>query len=820
MTLRGRMKQMKRSKLIGEGWQIHSFPPDGFSPSQLPEDGWIPANVPGDVHTTLMAHGLIGDPAVGTDDSACAWVEEQIWVYRCSFSITPQMAGAEQLRLRFEGLDTLCQVFVDGKIAGKYENMFVEHTLPLKGMTPGEHKLMLVFLPVCRFSRQEELPPGFWINYSLERAFVRKAGYMFGWDWTPRVITCGVWKPVYLEWVSGAEMGRLQARTVSASDACAVVAVSCPVYGGSGQLHVSLWDQDRCVAQATPKEGKALLEVENPRLWWTHDQGEPFLYTLRARLTESSGETQEQRIPLGIRTVSMQTEAADGSPRYVTLLNGRPIFLKGANWVPMSNRPSTVTARQYDDLLTMARAAGMNALSLWGGGIYEGDDFYRLCDEKGLLCWQYFMFACGEYPDWDEAFLRNVRDEVEKVIDRLQSHCCIALWIGNVESEMLCHKIGLNRSMHGRRLFEELLPAWVAELMPGAVYVPSSPWGGEQPNSMAQGDRHNWDVWFKDLPYTEYEKDTAAFCSEFGLHGAPVMESIRAFTGEKDPRLDSFLFGYFNRDQDLSRMDFYLNEVTGRPRDMREYVRFSMLIQAEGLACGAEHFRRRFPECGGSLIWQLNDCCLCHSWSLVDAHGIPKAAYYEAKRFFAPVLVSLKEDGNATQVWVTNQSADAIRDTVYLEVGDFIGRRVLEKSIPVAVEAGESKCVDRFLLGGRYAPNIIIGNRPRLYYAAAWLSGQQRFAKRFFEKQKYLLLPPATLTCHRQENAWLIRTDVYARQVAIDGDLEGLELSDNWFDLRPGQQRSISIRARSGRRLDQRRLTLSALNAAEQALGG
>lgn len=805
---------MKQTQPICDGWQIQGFPFEGFSPERLPADGWLEAAVPGDVHTALMAHGVISDPAVGTGDAACAWVEEQVWVYRRRLDITPEMAAAERLCLRFEGLDTLCDVYLDGVKLGEFQNMFVEHILPLRGVAgEGKHALMLVFWPVCRCSRRDELPEGFWINYSLERAFVRKAAYMFGWDWTPRVVTCGIWRPVCLEWGTGPEMGRLQARTLSAGGEEAQIAVSCPVTG-KGRVRVSLWEGERIVAQAWLEGRETQIRVNHPRLWWTHDQGEPYLYTLRAVMCGMDGTEQKtQSLRFGIRTVEMQTAAADGSPRYVTLLNGRPVFLRGANWVPMSNRPATCTAAKYEAYLSLARDAGMNALSLWGGGIYEDEAFYRLCDEKGILCWQYFMFACGEYPDWDEAFLRNVRDEVEKVTDRLRSHCCIALWIGNVESEMLCHKIHLRRPMYGERLFESLLPEWMRELAPGAYYMPSSPWGGETPNSMVEGDRHNWDVWFNDVPYTDYQRDSTTFCSEFGLHAAPVRESIWAFTGEDQLHKDSFLFRYLNRDQDLSRMNFYFDAVTGQPGSLEEYIRYSMLIQAEGLACGVEHFRRRFPQCGGSLIWQLNDCCLCHSWSLIDALGTPKAAYYEAKRFFSPVLVSLTEEEGVTRVWVTNHSPAVFEDDIFVEVGDFLGRRALEERIPVCVKPGESQCVFDFRLGGRFAPNVVIANRRRLYYAAAWASGQERFARHFYERQKNLLLPPTHLEVTCQDGNWIVHSDVYARQVAIEGDVNGLEFSDNWFDLRPGQCRAISVRVRHGAPLSRRRLSLSALNA-------
>lgn len=805
---------MKQLRSLCDGWQLQGFPFENFSIQNLPDSGWLDAAVPGDAHTTLMAHGIITDPAIATGDVSSAWVEERIWVYRRSLTITQEMLCADSLRLRFDGLDTLCDVFIDGELLTSCENMFVEHVVDLTGkLSAGEHLLELVFSPICHCSRKEELPETFWINYSLERAFVRKAGYMFGWDWTPRIITCGIWRPVWLESVCGATLGNLHARTLSIENDQAQIAVSCP-HTGEGSVVVSLYEDDCLIAKRTIRQEEEIITVDHPRLWWTHDQGEPYLYTVRAELHSVSGECKESKsIRLGIRTISMQTQAENGESRYVTLLNGRPVFLKGINWVPMSNRPSTYSREGYAHYVSLAREACMNTFVLWGGGIYETDDFYDLCDENGILCWQYFMFACGEYPDWDERFMRNVRDEFEKVTDRLKSHCCIALWIGNVESEMLCDKIHLQRPMYGKRLFEEVFPSWFEKDMPGRIYVPSSPWFGDTPNSMDCGDRHNWDVWFKDLPYTHYQQDTTTFCSEFGLHAAPVQQTIEAFTGKDQLSIDSFLFKYLNRDADLSRMAFYFSDTTGVPANLEEYVSRSMLIQADGLSCAVEHFRRRFPACGGSLIWQLNDCCICHSWSMVDALGVPKASYYESKRFFAPVLVSLLAQGNQTEVWLSNHSPQDFCGTLFVEVGDFLGHRVSSVELTVRLDAGKSQCVHHFAVGGRFAPNVIIGNRPRLFYAAAWLKGQERFTRRFFEPHKAILLPPAALRASLEQSTLTVETDFYAQQVRIDGDVSGLRFSDNWFDMLPGQRRVITITPAWGLPLDRRRLTLSAINA-------
>ena len=806
---------MKHSCPLSDLWEIKGFPYESFCINDHDEDGWLSAEVPGDVHTILMKHGIIGDPALGTGDSESAWVEDMVWVWRRPVVITREMLDADELRLRFDGLDTLCDVMFDGVKICSFENMFIEHIFSLN-TEPGEHRLEIIFWPVKRRSRKEELPDGFWINYSTERAFVRKAGYMFGWDWTPRVVTSGIWRPAYLEWVSGPELGRLQGRTLYAQEGKeARIAVSCAVKG-KGEVRISLFEGETEIASCRQKGNKETeMTVKAPRLWWCHDQGEPFLYTLKAVLLDENGtELDSQEISMGIRSIEMMHESPEGEGRYVTILNGRPVFLKGANWVPLSNRPSTCTHDQYDEYISLAKEAGMNTLSLWGGGIYEPDEFYSLCDQKGLLCWQYLMFACGEYPDWDKRFMDNVRDEVEKITDRLRSHCCIALWIGNVESEMLCEKIHLARPMYGKKLFEEILPEWMAELTPGSIYVPSSPWGKSPYNGMDDGDRHNWDVWFSDMPASSYSADNTTFCSEFGLHAAPSRTATSLFTGEKNPSTDLFLFKYMNRDQDISRLQYYFSEETGLPNNIEEYTRFSMMIQAEGLAAGAEHFRRRFPACGGALIWQLNDCCICQSWSLIDALSIPKQAYFEAKRFFEPVLVSLKADADNTEVWVTNQSPEDFRGDISVEAGSFLGDILFRESIYADVAAGESKRVFSFTLGGRFAPNVIIGNRKRLYYAAAMRDGAERPACRFFVKQKDILLPPTGIVVRwESEEKLTIRSGRFARQVRIDGDLSGISLSDNWFDILPGQEKSVTLKVLRGASIKERDLKIAALNS-------
>ncbi len=801
---------MKRTVCLSADWQVCGFAPDVFDAGRFwageLAEKWLPAAIPCDVHTLLMRRGLLADPALGAGDGKSAWVERWVWAYRTTFSLTAEDLAAAGRELCFYGLDTYADIFLNGTLLAHTENMLVEHVVDLGAAArAGENQLTILFAPFAATSLQKPLPEDFWINYAPERAYARKAAYQVGWDWTPRVCTVGVWRPVELRVRTGGVLDGVQVQTLALENenTTARLRLTAQARPGDGPLRLryTVLDGETPVAALETQEAECRLALERPRLWWTHDLGAPHLYTLRAELLDGGGAVQDWlEQPFGVRTLDVCTrDEATGEARFVMRLNGVPLFARGANWVPLSNRPGALTDADYETALRRARDANMNTLCLWGGGIYEHDAFYRFCDREGLLVWQYFMFACGEYPDFDEAFVSNVQDEVEKAVRRLSSHPCIALWVGNVESQMLCDKIGLGRPMYGQRLFETLIPGWLARLDPTRPYLPSSPWGGPTPNAMEAGDRHNWDVWFNDIPYSDYTQDTTCFASEFGLHAAPSLEVIRHTTGEDDPALDSFAVRYMNRDQSLDRMEYYLDAYTGRPADLRAYIADTMLIQALALQCACGHYRHRWPACAGALIWQLNDCCGAHSWSIVDSLDIPKAAWYYLRQSFAPVAVYLEEvDAAATRVWAMNHGPAACAVHLDLELGDFLGLRAYEEPLDFRLDAGEVRCVKTVRAGGRFVPNVALANRPRLYYLAARLGGEARPTVRFFERPKDLLLPPAPLDVQWQPGRVTVSCPVFAQFVHLEGTLAGFAIEDNYFDLLPGQCRTLCFTDAAG----------------------
>lgn len=813
---------MKRVTALTDHWYLAGFDEELTSPDTTVSaiasaENWYNVCVPSDVHTVLMENNIINDPAIGVNDIKTAWVETQTWVYKTSFELSQQDIQSNLLELHFHGLDTYASVYLNQEKLADCENMFIGHKPSIKEKAKvGENHLYVVFHPLSVHAQKKQLPEGFWINYSTERAYARKAGYMFSWDWTPRVITIGIWRPVDLVVSEQATaIDEFQVFTTKLLDNGNAV-LECSV-----QLHkdtpknikkqLILSDNAGVIADLEFTEEKIQFEVENPMLWWTHDLGEPHLYNAKLILLQNGEVKDKKEKKVGIRTIEIQRRLANGNYAFYTKINQVPLFSKGANWVPISNRIPSKQKEDYEYLLGMAKKANMNTIALWGGGIYEQDAFYDYCNENGILIWQYFMFACGEYPDFDKEYLQNIKIEVIEAAKRLASHPSVAVWVGNVEGQMISEKINLDRPMYGKRMFEEYIPEWLSKIDPYRFYISSSPWTEEGlANSMSSGDRHNWDVWFSDIPYTDYKKDTTTFCSEFGLHASPVLATVEKYTNSK--HFNDFAFKYFNKDQDLSRMWYYFREHTGEPKSLEEYIDFSMLIQAEALQTGSEHYLRRFPDCGGALIWQLNDCCACHSWSMIDFDGIPKASWYYAKRFFSPVSVSLNAISDTdTEIWLHNGTHNTITSEITVCVGDFFGNTPYEETIEVAVNPGSHK-LKTIAAGGRFYPNVILRNRPRLYYIAASLKGEERCTTRFFAVEKNILFPQAKLEVEATEKSIIITTDNFARFVKIDGDIEGLVFSDNYFDLLPQQQRTITATIRYGKPLSERKLFVKGTN--------
>ena len=793
----------------------------------------LTTKVPGDVHSTLLAHGLITDPFFGTQAEDCLWVEDRTWVYETTFEFGS--LGSGSARLVFHGLDTFAEVFVNDTSVGRSANMLVARSFDVTdALVQGTNRLRVVIDPV-KAHVPSEPDPRMWYSYDRDRVWARKAQFGWRWDWGPRLVTAGLWREVELVVPGRAEITSTFFRTLEVTHGLArvSVAVEASVHGpGNGEAEVRLGALPSVRVPIVRGKAEVVLEVPDPQLWWTHDLGQPFLYDLVVTLVGPEGPLDVKTEKVGIRTLELRQKAADGSNLFQFVLNGAPLFARGANWVPAHSFVGTVGDHDYRDWVALARRGNMTMLRVWGGGVYEKPGFYQECDKQGLLVWQDFLFTCSSYPDHDPAFVAAVDDEVRSVVPRLRNHPCLALWCGNNEIQWIHEQKELERPetrLYGRTLWEDLMPRMLSELDPSRTYWPSSPFGGEDPNGDDAGDKHNWQVWAGQIypqvkgkgvqadnsatgvSFKHFAHDWAHFSSEFGMHAWPVRRTLADSLPPEDLVYGSFGLKFRNKDKRPNRGKLLMEGTTGLPSDVDQAIAFSMLAQAEGLKFGVEHYRRRRPQCAGALVWQLNDCWPTLSWSVVDFHQRPKAGYWALKRAFAPLLLSWRDERpDVVSLWLVNDSLDAWNGDVEVEVADFFGHRVFHAVVQASTPALTSGKVAEF---SKNRMNVTYSNFE--YLVARPRDGGLEAALFLFEDHKDLNLAPAKLNVTWGPEVDGVRrigiaTDRFTRMVRLEGDLDGLVLDDNYFDLEPGRYRMITLRGDFGR---PRGLTVKALNA-------
>jgi len=804
-------------------WRIRDFAPGDGTPDG--EGGaWIPATAPGDTYQALIAAGRLADPYVARNEARAAWVRDRAWWWHAPIELA-QNATGETVELVCEGLDTFADVYCDGVLLGRADNMFRTWRFDLSAVSAGTHDLAVCFHPTAQMVAP---PPPAWGSFTdrisaSRRTMMRKAQFGWGWDWGPDLPTVGIWRPVQI--VRGATVRSLEFATLVLENGTARVRMGVEL-SQPAPVTLDLADPaGRIVASASfDGSGSTEVTVADPQLWWTADLGAQPLYALTARI---AGATACQR-QVGIRTIAIDQSpdlAEPGTTFFRFVLNGVPIFAKGANWVPADACVGTIADGTYVDLLTRAVAANMNMMRVWGGGIYEPDVFYETCDRIGLLVWQDFMFACAPYPD-DAGFLNNVRGEIAEQVARLRHHPCLALWCGNNENQAIQffenHATGTQTPLLGQGIYDDLIPAVLAQLDPVTPYWPTSPWGGPSPNSMRGGDVHNWTVWHgiplvpdsdvegdhdrspAGIAYTRYAEDMARFVSEFGIQGAPDIGTLRRWMAPGDLMLGSQ--GFLDRIKDVAdKMTAMMVPVTGVPTTIEDYVAYSMLTQAEGLAFGIEHYRRRKPHCSGALIWQHNDCWPCVSWSLIDYDGVAKASLYAVTRAFAPVMASFRRVEGATELWVTNDTLTPIEDTATIALERLAGGRAWTIAVPFVVSANASECVwrgknesdaDHILTvrGGTFPANRMVP----------------------VPIKDLALAPDPELTMHCEQVGDALHVTItaarYALAVHLRSDDPALRFDDNHFDLVGSEERVIIVTHRNGAQIAPETLELACWN--------
>ncbi len=627
-------------------------------------EAWLPAEIPGSVQTALLALDKIPDPFVADNELRVQWVAERDWEYRLRFEANEAPDNGDKIILTFDGLDTLAEVFINGKQVGSADNMFRRYAWDVTEELVDDENEVRVLLhgPVPFIREQQADEPLIGPTHSLPGGpHIRKAPCQFGWDWGPKLPPVGIWKEVRLESYTAARLDDVHLRQHH-NDGEVTLSVNLTVeqWQDAAELKAMLVakapDGETHAVDVTLEEHAAhlSLDISNPQLWWPNGLGDQPLYDVEARLYAGDELCDARTFQIGLRTVELRQEPDEFGTSFTFVVNGVPIFAKGANWIPADSFPSRLTDAQLEHLIRSAADANMNMLRVWGGGFYEEERFYDLCDSYGILVWQDFIFSCSIYPK-NEAFFENVRVEAIENIRRLRHRASLALWCGNNEMEWGWDSWGWNRPRYQPykaaydRMFHQLLPDLVAAEDPDTVYWPSSPSSDLNfvtPNATHAGDTHDWEVWHENRPFQAYREHHSRFVSEFGFQSLPPLETVRTYADEADWNMTSYIMEHHQRnDAGNGKIINYLTDHFQMPKDFASLVYLTQILQAEAVRTGVEFWRRSKACTSGALYWQLNDCWPVASWASLDYFGRWKALHYAARRFYAPVHLSAEDCG-------------------------------------------------------------------------------------------------------------------------------------------------------------------------------
>jgi len=795
----------------GKG-ELRGWPETGPADTDL-----VDAAVPGDVHLDLMRAGLLDEPLYGRNAPACQWMERADWWYARSFHLPAERIG-RRTELRFGGLDTTADVWLNGRHVGRSNNAHVAHVMDATdAVRPGMNHVVVRVDAGVRATDGKDADR--YIMHTageeLPRMWIRKPQFTFQWDWAPRLLTCGIWRDAELRSYDALALRDVALRTHLQGDGSAGIEVLGEVENFTDgavptELTVTLSrnvEQSVTIRAEIAPGGTELhgqLTLDGPHLWWPQPLGEPALYEVSAVLHADGKLADSRAFRYGVREVKLlQEDLGEEGTSFVIAVNGEKVFCKGANWVPADSLIARVGPAKYRALISAAAEANFNMLRIWGGGIYEDDLFYDLCDEHGILVWQDFMFACTYYPDDDPDFMAEVRDEAGKAVRRLRNHPCLALWCGNNENQSIHYQREQGGRApdrcYGERIYDELLPEVCAVLDPPRPYWPSSPYGGDEPNSEWTGDRHNWYLTIaaptieERTDYRRYADDRSKFMSEFGVIGPPHLETLRRYLPpdqlERDSDVWAFRTNRFEKGTLREALERYW-----KPADelsLEGYLRAGQVIQAEVLKFALEHWRRRKFDTAGALFWMYADCWGEVGWTVIDYYLSRKPSYWAVRRAFSPTLVSLAEEGHEVGIWLVNDRLDEVEGELTAGWLNLInGDMQLEECSATTPANGAARVRAMNRPDGPAGQWVALA---RFESGGEVLSNNRLFLTGFHFNQ--LELPDAKVTCEPVHDGTALRleSDAYAWHVHLDA-ARAVQLADNDFDMLPGEVRHVPVR--------------------------
>ena len=785
---------------------------------QMRQAGWeefLPASVPGSVYHDLMQNGKMDDPFWRDNFPKALKRMDHDYEYKTEFAADKALLKSDAVLLRFEGIDTVADIFLNGEKLGHTENMHRTFEFEVKDLLKEEgNELRVLLHSPTRFIKEEYKHN---VADGSEEAMVgfanlRKTHCMFGWDWGPRLPDAGLWRPVKL---LGIEKARVDSVYVTQKHEDGKVTlhfdVDADVYDREALMGYTVLITDPDGKETLCKGSPEEIVIERPQLWWPNGFGAQPLYTVEVRLYAGGKQVDAWKKRIGLRTLTMHIEKDAYGESFAHEVNGVQVFAMGADYIPEDSIFPRINEARTRELLRQCKEAHFNTIRVWGGGYYPDDWFYDACDEMGLMVWQDFLFACAVYNLTDE-FEDNIRAEFADNIKRLRHHASLALWCGNNEMEMFVErglwvKTPIQKSDYVK-MYEYILPKVLKELDPQTFYWPASPSSGggfDDPNGFDRGDVHYWDVWHGNVPFTDYRRYYFRYLSEFGFQSFPSVETVKTFALPEDCNPFSYVMEKHQRNNAANgKIMNYLYQTYLYPTSFDAFVYASQLLQADAIRYGVEHFRRNRGRCMGAIYWQLNDCWPVISWASIDYCGRWKALHYAAKRFFRPLTLSCAEEGLLTQdpninferyeyeenalkkgmrLCVENETmlSHTVEVTWQLRRAD--ASVIRQGSETVTVEPLSSKWLeyedfaDADTFGDYIAYQMTENGAPAASSTA------------LFCAPKHFRFADPQLALRVEGDEIVVTAAAYARSVQILNADDTLKLSDNFFDMNAGESR-------------------------------
>lgn len=633
--------------------------------------------VPGTVLSGFLAEKKIEDPFYRTNEDTTRELFWKDYEFKRSFEISEELLKEEKTELVCEGLDTLTEIYVNGEFVAKTDNMHRIWKFDIKHLLKsGKNEIRIIFRSVLKYIEEHQPEEKKEIQYvpcgcMRGNQWIRKAHSMFGWDWGPQTIDAGIFRDIYLESYSHARIEDVRIRQIHGKS----VTVNAEVklsgeFTGKNKIQAKISEcgaeESEIQSKEAEEESVFSFEIKSPKLWWPNGYGEQPLYLIEIELRDENDtvlEVVKKRI--GLRTLTISQEKDEWGNEFCFCVNGLKIFTKGGNYIPEDCLYTRITQKQQRYLLESCKRANFNCVRVWGGGYYPSDAFYDLCDEMGLIVWQDMMYACNVYDVTDE-FAENCRIEALQNVARLRHHASLGLWCGNNEIESAWnHWPDFQAESDYLRadyikLFEDVVPKAVKSADDETFYWPSSPSSGgcfDNPDDENRGDTHYWDVWHGQKPFSDYQNYYFRFCSEFGFQSFPCMKTVKSFTKESDRNIFSRVMENHQKNAAANgKILYYLSENFRYPNDLEHLLYVSQILQGVAIKSGVDHWRRNRGRCMGTLYWQVNDNWPVASWSSIDYFGRWKALHYMAKKFYAPLALSMKREEEKLSVWLSNES--------------------------------------------------------------------------------------------------------------------------------------------------------------------